>query len=385
MPQRYHGTPRVAHGSRLSGMAQTIQAAVLHHVHDPLVVEPVELDAPGPGEVLVQLAASGVCHSCLHIMDGSMAWPDLPVVLGDEGAGTVEQVGPGVTTSQPGDHVILSWSPACGRCRYCVTARPQLCERRPPRGRMHDGTTRRHLRGQDVQHMGPATYATHTVVSAESVVPIRPDMPLDKAALIGCAVTTGAGAVLNTAGVRAGQSLAIFGAGGIGLNAVQGGRLCGAFPLIAVDLAENKLAFARGLGATHTINAGLGDPVQAIRALTAGRGADYTVVAVGSGPAIQAAWDALAPGGTCVVIGAPPPEVRVAVNPVDLYRDEKRLTGSRYGSSRPLDDFGRFVDLYLAGKLELDALITRQYPLDDVNEAHRALAAGENMRGLLVF
>jgi S-(hydroxymethyl)glutathione dehydrogenase / alcohol dehydrogenase len=366
-------------------MANEIQAALLVRTGEPLDVSAIDLDEPGPGEVLVRLAASGVCHSCLHIMDGSMTWPELPVVLGDEGAGTVEQVGPGVTTVAPGDHVILSWSPSCGRCRYCATGRPQLCERRPPRGLMADGTVRRHRRGVDVAHMGPATYATHTIVSSDSAIRIRHDMPLDKAALIGCAVTTGTGAVINTARVPAGASLAIFGAGGIGLNAVQGGRLCGAFPLIAVDVADNKLEFARGLGATHTLNSRHTDPVAAIRELTSGRGAEFTVVAVGNSMAIQQAWDALAPGGTCVVIGAPPAGETVTVQPVNLYRDEKRLTGSRYGSSRPLDDFARFVDLYLGGKLELDALITREYALADVNEAHRALAAGENMRGLLVF
>lgn len=233
--------------------------------------------------------------------------------------------------------------------------------------------------------MGPATYATHSVVAADSAIKIRADMPLDKAALIGCAVTTGTGAVINTARVPAAASLAVFGAGGIGLNAIQGGRLCGAFPLIAVDVADNKLEFARILGATHTLNGSASDPVHAIRDLTGGRGAEYTVVAVGNTSAIQQAWDALAPGGTCVVIGAPPGGQTVTVDPVNLYRDEKRLTGSRYGSSRPLDDFGRLVDLYLGGRLELDALITREYSLDEINEAHRALAAGENMRGLIVF
>lgn len=366
-------------------MARMIQAALLLRIGEPLEVDAIELDEPGPGEVLVRLAASGVCHSCLHIMDGSMSWPALPVVLGDEGAGTVEQVGPDVTSVAPGDHVILSWSPSCGRCRYCVTGRPQLCERRPARGVMADGTVRRRRGGVDIAHMGPATYATHSIVSSDSAVKIRDDMPLDKAALIGCAVTTGTGAVINTARVAAGASLAVFGAGGVGLNAVQGGRLCGAFPLIAVDIADNKLEFARGLGATHVVNSRHTDPVSAIRDLTQGRGAEFTVVAVGSTGAIQQAWDALAPGGTCVVIGAPPAGETVAVQPASLYRDEKRLTGSRYGSSRPLDDFARLVDLYLGGRLELDALITRQYELRDVNEAHRALAAGENLRGLLVF
>jgi S-(hydroxymethyl)glutathione dehydrogenase/alcohol dehydrogenase len=366
-------------------VSRGVRAAVLYQTNEPLVVEDVELDEPRAGEVLVRLSASGVCHSCLHIMDGSMLWPDLPVVLGDEGAGIVEQVGPSVTTVVPGDHVILSWSPACGQCRYCVTGRPQLCERRPPRGTMRDGTTRLRANGRPVTHMGPATYASHTVVPAESAIKIRDDMPLDRAALIGCAVTTGAGAVINTARVPAGASLAVFGAGGIGLNAIQGGRLCGAFPLIAVDTVDAKLEFARTLGATHTVNNRVADPVSAIREMTAGRGAEYSVVAVGNTGAIQQAWDALAPGGTCVVIGAPPPGETVAVDPAYLYRDEKRLTGSRYGSSRPLDDFGRLVDLYLAGLLELDRLITRSYPLDEVNEAHRALAAGDNARGLLVF
>ena len=366
-------------------MSGVMRAAVLVRTNDPLEVDRIEFDEPQAGEVLVRLAASGVCHSCLHIMDGSMSWPELPVVLGDEGAGTVEQIGPGVTSVAPGDHVILSWSPACGRCRYCATGRPQLCERRPARGVMADGSMRRHRNGVDVAHMGPATYATHTIVSSDSAIKIRDDMPLDKAALIGCAVTTGTGAVINTARVPAGASLAVFGSVGIGLNAVQGGRLCGAFPLIAVDVANNKLEFARRLGASHTVNSGEVDPIAAIRDLTLGRGAEFTIVAVGNTTAIQQAWDALAPGGTCVVIGAPPSGESLTVQPVNLYRDEKRLTGSRYGSSRPLDDFGRLVDLYLGGRLELDALITREYALDEVNEAHRALAAGENMRGLLVF
>lgn len=371
----------------VTGMLQTqkIQAAVLHRVGEPLAVETVDLDEPHPGEVLVRLAASGVCHSCLHIMDGSMRWPELPVVLGDEGAGVVEQVGDGVTTVAPGDHVILSWSPSCGACRYCATGRPQLCERRPALGRMRDGAMRRHLRGAPVAQMGPSTYASATIVSADSAVKIRSDMPLDIAALIGCAVTTGAGAVINTARVPAGASVAIFGLGGIGLNAVQGARLCGAYPLVGVDVAANKLAFAETLGATHTINAGMTDPVCGIRELTAGRGAEFTFVTVGSSEAITQAWNALAPGGTCVVVGAPPTGETVPINPVALYRDEKRLTGSRYGSSRPIDDFPRLVDLYLSGRLELERLITRRYTLDEVNEAHRALSAGENVRGLIVF
>ena len=237
----------------------------------------------------------------------------------------------------------------------------------------------------EISHMGPATYASHTVVTADSAIKIRDDMPLDRAALIGCAVMTGLGAVVNTARVPVGASLAVFGAGGIGLNAIQGGRLCGAFPLIAVDVADAKLDVARSFGATHAIKSGARDPVGAIRDLTSGRGAEFTVVAVGHAGAIQQAWESLAPGGTCVVVGAPPTGQTVAIDPVNLYRDEKRLTGSRYGSSRPLDDFPRLVDLYLAGKLELDRLITERYPLEEINAAHDALAHGETTRGLIVF
>jgi S-(hydroxymethyl)glutathione dehydrogenase / alcohol dehydrogenase len=362
-----------------------MKAAVLYRVREPMVIEDADLDEPRQGEVRVRIVASGVCHSCLHAADGSWSWSDVPSVLGDEGAGVVEAVGPAVTSLVVGDHVILSWSPTCGRCRYCVTGRPQLCERRPPGGYMYDGTTRIHVRGQDIKHFACSTYASEMVVPENSAVKIRADMPLDKAALIGCAVTTGAGAVINTARVKAGASLAIFGTGGIGLNAIQGGRLCGAYPLIAVDVADNKLEFARALGATHTVNGSRDNVVESIRRLTDERGAEFTVVAVGSIPAMQQAWDALAPGGTCVVIGAPASTERMTVDPLNLYRDEKHLTGSRYGSARVFDDFARFVDLYLAGKLELDQLVTKQYALEDVNEAHRALAAGENMRGLIMF
>jgi S-(hydroxymethyl)glutathione dehydrogenase / alcohol dehydrogenase len=340
-----------------------MKAAVLYRVREPMVIEDADLDEPRQGEVRVRIVASGVCHSCLHAADGSWSWSDVPSVLGDEGAGVVEAVGPAVTSLVVGDHVILSWSPTCGRCRYCVTGRPQLCERRPPGGYMYDGTTRIHVRGQDIKHFACSTYASEMV----------------------CAVTTGAGAVINTARVKAGASLAIFGTGGIGLNAIQGGRLCGAYPLIAVDVADNKLEFARALGATHTVNGSRDNVVESIRRLTDERGAEFTVVAVGSIPAMQQAWDALAPGGTCVVIGAPASTERMTVDPLNLYRDEKHLTGSRYGSARVFDDFARFVDLYLAGKLELDQLVTKQYSLEDVNEAHRALAAGENMRGLIMF
>lgn len=364
-----------------------ITAAVLHRVREPLAVEQLELDDPQQGEVLVRTAASGVCHSCLHAADGSWAQFDslTPIVLGDEGAGVVERVGPGVEHLQSGDHVIMSWTPTCGRCHYCVIGRSNLCDRRPPPGRMADGTSRLHLDGQDVYHYGTvATYGSYAVIGATNAVKIRDDMPLDRAALIGCSVMTGVGAVLNTARVPAGASLAVFGCGGIGLNAVQGGRIVGAEPLIAVDVADNKLDFARAMGATHSLNATRADVPDAIRAIT-NRGVDYAVVTVGDVGAAQQALDSLAKGGTCVMVGVPPSGQTIQVEPRALVANERRLIGSNYGSARPFADFGRLINLYLAGKLKIDELITKRYTIHEANEAFRDLAAGSLARGLIVF
>ncbi len=362
-----------------------MRASVLHRPKEPLVVEEVELDDPKEGEVLVKMVASGVCHSCLHAADGSWAGVPTPMVLGDEGAGIVEKVGQGVSRLKPGDHVILSWAPTCGRCHFCVTGRPVICEDRPQHGVLRDGTTRMHLNGQDVYHYGSvATYGSYSVVSESCAVKIRDDLPLEKAALIGCSVMTGVGAVINTAKVPPGASLVVVGCGGVGLNVVQGGRLASAEPLIAVDVADNKLEFARAMGATHTINGSRQDVTEEVMRLT-GRGADYAVVAVGSTRAVTTAWDTLAKGGTCVVIGLPPTGEVIQIPPMSLVGPERRLVGSSYGSASVFDDFPRMANLYLAGKLKIDELITRQYSLDEANEAFRALAAGELARGLIVF
>jgi Zn-dependent alcohol dehydrogenase len=333
----------------------------------------------------VKLVASGVCHSCLHAADGSWTHVPVPIVLGDEGAGIVEQVGPGVGRLRPGDHVILSWAPTCGRCHYCVTGRPVICEDRPPLGRMRDGTTRLRLGDADVYHYGSvATFGPYSVVPESCAVKIPPEMPLEKAALIGCSVMTGVGAVLNTAKVMPGQSLAVFGCGGVGLNAVQGGRLASAYPLIAVDLAANKLEFARGMGATHLVDSSKESPAEAIKRIT-GRGVDYAVVTVGAIQATQQAWDSLAPGATLVQVGLPTYGDLIQIDPRTLVGAERRLVGSSYGSASVFDDFVRMVNLYQAGKLKIDELITHRYGIDEANEAFRALAAGENARGLIVF
>jgi S-(hydroxymethyl)glutathione dehydrogenase/alcohol dehydrogenase len=363
-----------------------MRASVLFEQATPLKVEELELEPPRTGEVLVRMVASGVCHSCLHAADGSWKGVPVPIVLGDEGAGVVERVGPGVDTLSVGDHVILSWAPTCGRCHYCVIGRPNLCERRQPgRGVLPDGTTRMSLDGRPVYHYGHvATYASSTVVAESCAIPIDPAMPLELAALIGCSVMTGVGAVINTAAVPAGASMAVFGVGGIGLNVVQGGALVAADPIIAVDVHPAKLEHARALGATHGVDASREDPVAAIRRLTR-LGADYTFVAVGNVSAVAQACEALAPGGTCVLIGVPETGATVPLDVRPVVTGERAIRGCSYGSARTREDLPRLVRLSLAGKLRIAELITRRYDLDEANEAFRALAAGELARGLIVF
>ena len=363
-----------------------MRAAVLFEQGRPQRVEDVALEAPRQNEVLVRMAASGVCHSCLHAADGSWKGVPLPIVLGDEGAGVVEALGPAVTELAVGDHVILSWAPTCGRCHYCVIGRPNLCERRQPgKGVLPDGSTRMSLNGAPVYHYGHvATYASRTVVHESCAIRIDKAMPLDRAALIGCSVMTGVGAVLNTAAVPAGASMAVFGAGGVGLNVVQGGAMVAAHPIIAVDLLAGKLDHARAVGATHGIDASKEDPAAAIRAIT-GRGADFTFVAVGATRPILQAIEALAPGGTCVLIGVPETGATVPLDVRPIVTAERTIRGCSYGSARTREDLPRLANLYLAGKLKIDQLITRRYALDEANEAFRALAGGELARGLIVF
>jgi S-(hydroxymethyl)glutathione dehydrogenase/alcohol dehydrogenase len=362
-----------------------MKAAILVRERELLVVDEVELDEPGDLEVRVRMTASGACHSCLHSMDGSAAGTPLPMVLGDEGAGIVERVGKGVSSLTPGDHVILSWAPSCGHCRYCAMGRPAICVNPPTFGFLRDGRVRMHWRGADVFHFGTvSSYASEVVVPEDCAIRIRDDMPLDVAALIGCATTTGIGAVTNTANVRPGDSVAVFGCGGIGLSSVMGAALVGANPIVAVDVRADKLDIARSLGATHVIDASRQDVAEAVRGIT-GSGVDYAFVAVGAESVVQQAWESLASAGTCVVIAFLGSGKTVTIDPTRLIARECRLIGSRYGSSQPAIEFPRLVDLYMAGRLPIDKLITKRYPLEEINEAHRALAAGENARGLIVF
>jgi S-(hydroxymethyl)glutathione dehydrogenase / alcohol dehydrogenase len=363
-----------------------MKASVLFQQKTPLSVEDLDLAPPRSGEVRVRMTASGVCHSCLHAADGSWQGVPVPIVLGDEGSGVVEEIGPGVDTLTVGDHVILSWAPTCGRCHYCVIGRPNLCERRlPGRGVLMDGTTRMSLRGAPVYQYGHVgTYASMSVVPESCAIRIDERMPLDLAALIGCSVMTGVGAVINTAAVPAGASMAVFGVGGVGLNVVQGGALVAAHPIIAVDVKAAKLDHARALGASHAVDASREHAVAAIRRITR-LGADYTFVAVGDTRAVTHAIEALAPGGTCVLIGVPESGATVPLDVRPLVTAERVIRGSSYGSARTREDLPRMVNLYLAGKLRIDELVTHRYGLEDANEGFRALAAGELARGLIVF
>jgi S-(hydroxymethyl)glutathione dehydrogenase/alcohol dehydrogenase len=329
------------------------------------------------------MVASGVCRSCLHAMDGTHGGIPFPVVLGDEGAGVVESVGEGCTRVEVGHPVVISWAPSCGRCRFCVVGRPVLCTNGAPVGFLTDGTTRFALGGRLLHHFGPATYAPFVVVHESVAIPIDPRMPLDRAALVGCAVATGIGAVVNTANARLGTSVAVFGCGGVGLNAVQGGAIVGAHPIAAVDVLPGRLELATTLGATAMVDAAADDAAETLLDISGG-GFDVTVVAVGSAAALEQAWSVTGRGGTCVVVGKAPDGVRINFDPQTLG-GERRLVGSVYGSSRPLVDFPKPVDLYLAGRLALDELVTVRYRLDEANEAFDALVAGHQARGLIVF
>ena len=364
--------------------SRTIRAPVLRAVGVPMVIEELTLLPPSQGEVVVRLVASGVCHSCLHAMDGSLQGTPMPIVLGDEGAGVVEEVGPGANELRPGDHVVISWAPGCGACRECLRGRPARCRREPTVGYLPGETTRFRKGEEVIYHFGPATFSPYVVVPARGAIKITDSIPLQQAALVGCSVSTGAGAVLRTARVECGQSVAVIGCGGVGLNAVHAASLVGAYPIIAIDPVALKLDVARRLGATATIPKSGTEMVEAIRSASDG-GADVVIVAVGSSRAIEHGVEALGAGGKCVVIGAPPTGEMLSIDPQALRAEEKTLVGSSYGSCNPPLDFPMFLELYQAGRYAIDDLVSRVYQLGDINEAFENLANGKDLRGLIVF
>ncbi len=360
-------------------------AAVLHKAHTALVVEEIELAPLKSEDVLVSITACGVCHSDLHIVNGQPGRP-FPLVLGHEAAGIVQEAGESVATVKPGDHVVLSFHPYCGKCRECASARTYRCTlRKGPPGYAWDGAVRMTLRGQPLYQMTPVPgFARHAIVHQSSAIKVADDVPLDKACLIGCAVATGIGAALNTADVQPGSSVVVIGCGGIGLNVVQGARLAGAATIIAVDTMVHKLALATQFGATAVINASSENVVKRVRELT-GRGADYAFEAIGRPETIQQAYDCIGMGGKAVVAGIVPDySARLQIAPGTLL-GERTLTGTMTGSTRPIRDFPRYVQLYREGRIKLDELITTYAPLERVNEALRSLERGEGARTVLLM
>lgn len=353
----------------------------------PLAIETVTLDPPDPGEVRVAIKAAGLCHSDLSVINGDRPRP-LPMALGHEAAGVVEALGEGVTDLVVGDHVAMVFMPSCGHCAPCAEGRPALCEPGAAangRGELLSGGRRIFHEGVALNHhLGCSAFAERAVVSRRSLVKIDPALSFEEAALFGCAVLTGVGAVVNTAGVRAGQSVVVVGLGGVGLASVLGALACGASPVVAVDLSEDKLTLARTLGAVHTINAADADAVDQVRALTNG-GADVAVEMAGSVRALEAAWKMTRRGGLTVTAGLPPPDAALAVNVVSLVGEERTLKGSYIGTCVPSRDISRYVALYRQGRLPVDRLMSGTIPLDDINAGFDRLHAGEVVRLVVTF
>ena len=366
-------------------MLRNAKAVLCREHNKPVVVEQISIDAPKRGEVTVKLGACGVCHSDLSAINGTIALP-LPLVLGHEGAGVVEKVGEGVTDLAPGDHVIFSFIYMCGKCRFCVAGRPVLClEQGKALTTPLEGTTRAHdAKGAPLGiFSGCGAMAEYATVSAENLIKIDPKIPLDCAALVGCGVTTGVGAVFNTAKVEPGSSVAVFGCGGVGLSVIQGARIAGAEKIIAIDTLQPKLEMAKRFGATDSILF-TEDPTKALKKMTGG-GPDYAFECVGSGELAAAAYRAIRRGGLAVVVGVAKPSDSTSVRTMTLPFEEKTLTGSYFGSCVPRVDFPRMLSLYMAGRLMLEELITRRYSIDEAPQAFADLQAGKNARGVIVF
>ncbi len=360
-----------------------MKAAVFRQPGKPLTVEEVEIDEPVGREILIKTVAAGVCHSDLHFIEGLYPYP-APAVLGHESAGIVEAVGELVTSFKPGDHVVACLTVFCGNCEQCLSGRPHLCPNRASTQRNAAGCGRLRLNGENLfQFMDIGGYAEKMLLHENAVVKVTPEIPLDRAALIGCAVTTGLGSVFNTARVTPGSSVAVFGCGGIGLAAIQGARLAGARQIIAVDVFEQKLAAAKRFGATHTVAASGSDPVGAIRQLTGG-GVDYSFEAIGKKLTAEQAFYCLAPGGVATVIGMVPGKDKLEIDGRHLLT-EKKLQGTFMGSTRFRIDIPRYVDFYLQGRLNLDEMVSRRRSLDEINEAFEAMKAGEVVRTVLTF
>ena len=362
-----------------------MSAAVFRKVHEPLTIEQVEIDKPWGREVLVRTVATGVCHSDLHVVDGNGRFPlDRPFVLGHEGAGVVTAVGADVTSLRVGDHVVACLSGFCGACPQCLSGHPNVCTGGIV-ARDEQATPRVSQNGQAFRTFAAiGSYAEQMLLHENSLVRIEPEIPLDRAALVGCGVLTGVGAALRSAGLQAGQTVAVFGCGGVGLSIVQGARIGGARQIIAVDMFDSKLEMAKGVGATHTVNSTQDDPVKAVRALTRGLGVDHAFEAVGVATLCRQAIECLAVRGTATIVGVLPPDATIEF-PWLAIRPECKVQTSRMGSNQFRTDIPNYLEFYRQGRLDLDSMISRRGHLGDINEAFRAMKAGEVARTVLMF
>ncbi len=360
-----------------------MKAAVMRATKAPLAIEDVDLAPPGPREVVVRTVATGVCHSDLHVLEGSLPNP-VPIVLGHEPAGVVERVGADVTHVAPGDHVIGCLSAFCGACEYCLAGRPNLCDGEATMRRAGE-PPRLSAKGEAIhQFVHLSAFAERMLVHEHALVKIRPDVPLDRAALIGCGVTTGLGAVLNTARVRPGRTTAVIGCGGVGLSAIQGCRIAGAARIVAVDTVAWKLELARRLGATDVVDASADNPVARVVETTGG-GVDYAFEAIGLPATVRQAVRMTRKGGTIVMVGVVPAGTNVELPGADIVLKEKSVLGCMMGSNRFRTDMPRYVELYRAGVLKLDEMISARVPLEGVNEAFEAMRRGTVARSVIVF
>ncbi|HWS76597.1 MAG TPA: Zn-dependent alcohol dehydrogenase [Quisquiliibacterium sp.] len=359
-----------------------MKAAVLHAPNQPLTIEDVQIDKPGRREVLIRTAVAGLCHSDLHFIEGKYPWP-VPAVLGHESAGIVEAVGEDVTYVKPGDHVITCLSVFCGHCEFCLTGHMSICQ--TPEVKMPPGQARRlHWKGGHLnQFLNLSSFAEQMLVHEHALVKVREDMPMELAALIGCGVITGYGAVVHTAKVSPGDTVAVIGCGGIGLSAVNGAQIAGAGRIIAVDRDPVKLEMARRFGATDVVDASAGDPAAQVLEMTSG-GVHYSFECVGLKQTVEQAFGMLRPGGAATVIGMVPFGTKVELHGADFLR-ERRIQGSAMGSNRFRVDMPRLVDFYLQGKLHLDQMISGRLPLERINEGFEAMKTGGIARNVIVF
>lgn len=363
------------------------KAAVLYEIGSPLVIEELELEGPKANEILIKYTASGICHSDYSFRDGVIA-SEFPAVLGHEGAGVVEEVGPGVTNLKPGDHVVASLTPACGDCLFCLERKPFMCVEMANalwQGCLADGTTRlKNSKGEAIRQLvGVGTFSERSVIPAGNAVKIDDNAPLDTVCLIGCGVTTGVGAALNTVDINPGDSCAVIGCGGVGLSIIQGARIAGATMIIAIDPVPEKRELAITMGATHAIDPNEVNPIKEVRNISRG-GVHYAFEALGLKATIEQAWSMPRATGTAVIVGVPSGDTVIDL-PVLGFFGEKHFKGSAYGTSVPSKDIPKFVDLYMKGDLMLDAMITKRIKLEDVNTAFDEMSRGEGARSVIMY